>query len=89
MLLCYASHVLYIISLKLVFYFYLESFLFFKLSKYDYIFTGDLEDTDREGNGIPLQYSCLENPTDGGACVVLNSTCFSNVWCVLIYSNHK
>ena len=22
---------------------------------------------DGEGNGIPLQYSCLENPTDGGA----------------------
>ena len=21
----------------------------------------------REGNGIPLQYSCLENPKDGGA----------------------
>ena len=21
----------------------------------------------RKGNGIPLQYSCLENPTDGGA----------------------
>ena len=21
-----------------------------------------------EGNGTPLQYSCLENPTDGGAC---------------------
>ena len=21
-----------------------------------------------EGNGIPLQYSCLENPMDGGAC---------------------
>ena len=21
----------------------------------------------REGNGIPLQYSCLENPLDGGA----------------------
>ena len=20
-----------------------------------------------EGNGIPLQYSCLENPVDGGA----------------------
>ena len=20
-----------------------------------------------EGNGIPLQYSCLENPMDGGA----------------------
>ena len=23
--------------------------------------------TIREGNGIPLQYSCLENPMDGGA----------------------
>ena len=22
----------------------------------------------REGNGNPLQYSCLENPTEGGAC---------------------
>ena len=26
-----------------------------------------LEITDREGNGTPLQYSCLENPMDGGA----------------------
>ena len=24
-------------------------------------------DTLREGNGTPLQYSCLENPMDGGA----------------------
>ena len=23
--------------------------------------------TAREGNGTPLQYSCLENPMDGGA----------------------
>ena len=23
-----------------------------------------------EGNGTPLQYSCLENPMDGGACWV-------------------
>ena len=23
--------------------------------------------TSREGNGTPLQYSCLENPMDGGA----------------------
>ena len=22
----------------------------------------------REGNGTPLQYSCLENPMDAGAC---------------------
>ena len=26
-----------------------------------------------EGNGNPLQYSCLENPTDGGACCRLLS----------------
>ena len=26
-----------------------------------------LEINDREGNGTPLQYSCLENPMDGGA----------------------
>ena len=24
---------------------------------------------DEEGNGTPLQYSCLENPMDRGACV--------------------
>ena len=24
-------------------------------------------DLDGEGNGNPLQYSCLENPMDGGA----------------------
>ena len=38
---------------------------------------GDMRDVDSipglgrspgEGNGNPLQYSCLENPTDGGAC---------------------
>ena len=27
----------------------------------------DLEDSPGEGNGNPLQYSCLENPMDGGA----------------------
>ena len=27
----------------------------------------DLTEADREGNGTPLQYSCLENPTDRGA----------------------
>ena len=25
------------------------------------------EDSPREGNGNPLQYSCLENPMEGGA----------------------
>ena len=28
---------------------------------------GDLWCTFGEGNGTPLQYSCLENPMDGGA----------------------
>ena len=27
----------------------------------------DVEDSPGEGNGNPLQYSCLENPMDGGA----------------------
>ena len=32
-----------------------------------YIFWVCLEDDVGEGNGTPLQYSCLENPMDGGA----------------------
>ena len=27
----------------------------------------DRTEADGEGNGSPLQYSCLENPMDGGA----------------------
>ena len=27
----------------------------------------NLDSISGEGNGIPLQYSCLENPMDGGA----------------------
>ena len=27
----------------------------------------DTTDIHGEGDGTPLQYSCLENPTDGGA----------------------
>ena len=30
-------------------------------------FYSELYLDNREGNGIPLQYSCLENPMDGGA----------------------
>ena len=29
--------------------------------------SGHLDQTCREGNGTPLQYSCLENSMDGGA----------------------
>ena len=32
----------------------------------DFIFVGS-KITVGEGNGTPLQYSCLENPMDGGA----------------------
>ena len=28
---------------------------------------GTCKNTNGEGNGTPLQYSCLENPMDGGA----------------------
>ena len=30
-------------------------------------FSDSLGNPTREGNGTPLQYSCLENPMDGGA----------------------
>ena len=31
------------------------------------IIQSEVSQRDREGNGNPLQYSCLENPMDGGA----------------------
>ena len=36
------------------------------MKKIQYIYTRDYY-SDREGNGTPLQYSCLESPMDGGA----------------------
>ena len=52
----------------------------FKKSEYMYIYNwfkllyswnynpiwSQLYSSNREGNGTPLQYSCLENPMDGG-----------------------
>ena len=32
-----------------------------------YGISGELVSSSREGNGTPLQYSCLENPMDRGA----------------------
>ena len=32
-----------------------------------FLINPDLVLVFREGNGAPLQYSCLENPMDGGA----------------------
>ena len=49
-----------------------ESFKFFLLGNWKWI-TETLINYwrlvlgDREDNGTPLQYSCLENPMDGGA----------------------
>ena len=34
---------------------------------------GELWELVREGDGTPLQYSCLENPMDGGAWQALQS----------------
>ena len=39
----------------------------FILKEESLISRGGLEFTTGEGNGTPLQYSCLENPMDGGA----------------------
>ena len=36
--------------------------------EFESLFTGTLcQFSEKEGNGTPLQYSCLENPMDGGA----------------------
>ena len=37
------------------------------LEKFLNISLYNIRETDGEGNGTPLQYSCLENPMDGGA----------------------
>ena len=42
--------------------------LYYQLSKFnDSYYLMLLNKSTGEGNGTPLQYSCLENPTDGGA----------------------
>ena len=33
-----------------------------------YVSWSVVPESSGEGNGTPLQYSCLENPMDGGAC---------------------
>ena len=44
---------------------YIESWGLVELTDEQFIVLVD--SLDREGNGTPLQYSCLENPMDGGA----------------------
>ena len=44
----------------------------------EYMFIADV---NREGDGTPLQYSCLENPTDGGAWwVAVHGVARSRTW---------
>ena len=44
---------------------FLKTFIKFKMSLQG--FRHQLGSKAGEGNGTPLQYSCLENPMDGGA----------------------
>ena len=41
--------------------------LYFLIPPSSHHFLVQIKAVDREGNGIPLQYCCLENPMDGGA----------------------
>ena len=41
--------------------------MLYTLNAYSAISQLYLSNPGGEGNGIPLQYSCLENPMDGGA----------------------
>ena len=42
------------------------SFVAYSMNLYSYFLFMFLGSTTGEGNGTPLQYSCLENPMDGG-----------------------
>ena len=39
---------------------------YFKAAYYHPAYLTYIQSTSGEGNGTPLQYSCLENPMDGG-----------------------
>ena len=44
-----------------------EEYSTFRKGDHHWFFKEGLGAVTREGNGTPLQYSCLENPMDGGA----------------------
>ena len=46
------------------------------------------EDSFGEGNGCLLQYSCLENPTDGGAWQVTVKSVAKSWTCLSTWANH-
>ena len=45
----------------------MHSKLYVLMHTYPLLFYTSIVCNTREGNGTPLQYSCLENPMDGGA----------------------
>ena len=46
---------------------YFKTFVRLGLPLTNFLSFTSIKNTFGEGNGTPLQYSCLENPTDGGA----------------------
>ena len=54
-------------GLFLSFLFLITSVGVWKCNRFLYIYFVSCSFTDGEGDGTPLQYSCLENPMDGGA----------------------
>ena len=64
--LCFVNFCCFVKSLRFECLPVTETYLIVLIVKYDQIINGRMGDPG-EGNGMPLQYSCLENPMDGGA----------------------
>ena len=67
------THSLGFSTIFIVLYTYCKILFFYKLylsfvpTKYNILYLTTFHPLHGEGNGTPLQYSCLENPMDGGA----------------------
>ena len=60
-----------------IFTFSLEPFFFMYILYLHFLFIGSVANNPGEGSGTPLQCSCLENPTDGGA------------WWAAVHGSHR
>ena len=64
----YTSHWIFFVSIYLIIWFlWMSSVQFSSVTQLFPILCNPVDCSTREGNGTPLQYSCLENPMDGGA----------------------
>ena len=65
----YLNHFVKLVSASFLYSYYLFPLFLISILKGDILrlFCIILMDVSGEGNGTPLQYSCLENPMDGGA----------------------